>query len=64
MEKAEETVNSFLPEMCHAVSTIWRAFSFGPEDANRALRKASDSLEDIQAKLDDAQHILGRVLDE
>ncbi len=66
MEEAEEIVDGFLDDVRFAQMALWHAFDKDQsiDDAALQLRKASDKLEGIQAAIDDARNILGRVLDD
>ena len=63
MEKAEELVDGFLDDLYGVKWTLRDAFDDGAEEAQLVLLAVSNTLESIQAKLDDARNILGRVLE-
>lgn len=62
MEAVYEMTQGVVDELW-GVSKVLDAFEGGAEDIQTAIKAASDLLEGIQTKLDNARHILGRVLE-
>jgi hypothetical protein len=60
MEEAEETVMDLCASLSLMQTPLADAFQDGLEDAQIAVRQAGETLEGIQAKLDDAYNVLGR----
>ena len=66
MEEADFGALNTIGPLEEATNLVLHAFDrdHGPEDTASALKRASEILEDVQAKLDDARHVIGRVLDD